>query len=69
MHNYNGNYFGMHFAWWVFWIVIVIIIYYLINKQVKRESSDSPLEILKKRFANGEITKDEFEESKQSLRN
>lgn len=69
MHNYNGNYFGMHFAWWIFWVVLIIIIYYVLSKKRKNLPKETPLEILEKRFANGEITKEEFEKSKQALRN
>lgn len=67
MHNYNGNYFGMHFLWWIFWIVLIIVIYYLINRNTQNTSEKTTLEILKKRFAKGEITKEEFEKSKKTL--
>ena len=67
MHNYNGNYFGMHFIWWFFWIVVIIVVYYLISRNTKTTSKETALEILKKRFAKGEITKEEFEKSKNTL--
>lgn len=68
MHHYNGNFFGMHTGSWFFWILIVVVIYYLINNRIKREPVDTPLEILKKRLANGDITKDEFEKLKETLK-
>jgi len=34
----------------------------------QRLKNDDPLRILKKRFANGEITKEEYEESKKILK-
>ncbi len=53
---------------WFFWILIVVVIYYLINNRIKRGHIDTPLEILKKRLANGDITKDEFEKLKETLK-
>ncbi len=58
----------MHTGSWFFWILIVVVIYYLINNRIKRELVDTPLEILKKRLANGDITKDEFEKLKETLK-
>ena len=68
MHDFNGNFFGMHFFWWIFWIAIAIIAFYIISNLINNNSTKSTaIEILKKRFANGEITKEEFEESKKVL--
>ncbi len=66
---YNGHHFGgMHFFWWIFWIIILIWVfatpYNFLGKQTKKETS---FDILKKRFAKGEITKEEFEEKKKFL--
>ena len=66
---YNGHHFGgMHFFWWIFWIIILIWVfatpYNFLGQLTKKETS---LDILKKRFAKGEITKEEFEEKKKFL--
>jgi len=61
---YNEYYWGMHFVWWIIWIVIVLLILLWPRKRIKNEN---PLEILKKQFAKGEITKDEFEAMKQTI--
>ena len=58
----------MHLIWWIIWMVLIIWIFatpWSIPGQ--RAKKDSPLDILKKRFAKGEITKEEFEESKKIL--
>ncbi len=68
MHDYNGNFYGMHFFWWIFIIIIILIVIYIIGKQGKIVKRETPLEILKKRFAKGEITKEEFEKSKEALK-
>lgn len=68
MHEYNANYAGMHLIWWIIWMIFIIWIFatpWHIPGQ--RRKKDSPLDILKKRFANGEISKEEYEESKKIL--
>ncbi len=60
--------FGMHFFWWGLWIFFLIWIFatpYEIPGQ--RSKKGSPLDILKKRFATGEIKIGEFIEMKKTL--
>lgn len=59
---------------WVFMILFLTAIILLIvwlYKQIKAPQAvtqtESPLDILKKRYANGEIDKKEFEEKKRDL--
>lgn len=56
----------------LFWGAIIWLVVTLVNSSGKnkeeREESGSPLEILKKRFARGEITKKQLEEMKKELR-
>ncbi len=62
------EFWGMHFFWWIFWIIVIIWIFatpWDIPGQRRRR--DTPLNILKKRFAKGEITKEEYEEMKKTL--
>lgn len=68
MHLNEAHYGGMHLILWIIWMVLIIWIFatpWSIPGQ--RAKKDSPLDILKKRFAKGEITKEEFEESKKIL--
>lgn len=68
MMNYNDYYLGMSAIWWIIWLVLLFWIFavpYDIPGQRRRK--DSPLEILKKRFANGQMTKEEFEAQKDIL--
>lgn len=59
----------------VFWVAVIVGIIFLIRWLVvsthgsahRGGSEDSPLEILKRRYARGEINKDEFEEKKKDL--
>ena len=58
----------------IFWIVliagIVLLVIWAIQRTVGGEPSrpaESALEILKKRYARGEISKEEFEEKKRDI--
>jgi putative membrane protein len=71
--------YGMGWFWTiimvVFWIAVIVGIIFLIRWFVISTSAggravrseDSPLEILKRRYARGEINKEEFEEKKKDL--
>ncbi|MBI4685513.1 MAG: SHOCT domain-containing protein [Nitrospirae bacterium] len=55
----------------IFWILILLGAVYLTKLIVggakRMEKEDTPFDILKKRYARGEITKDEFEEKKKDM--
>lgn len=63
------HFWGMHFFWWIFWIIILIWIFLtpwdIPGQRIKR---DSALGFLKKRFAKGEISLEEFEQFKKVLK-
>jgi putative membrane protein len=62
---------GMWIFGIIFWILIlaglVLLIKYLWEGGGGRRSEESALEVLKKRYARGEISKEEFEEKKKDL--
>lgn len=67
-HMYEHHYWGMHFFWWLFWLILVLWLFSTRRKNLGQQTKgDSPLEILKKRFAKGEITKDEYQKIKNTL--
>ena len=47
----------------IFWFILI----YLIFSLFKNDEDTSAIDILKKRFAKGEITKEQFDEIKKSL--
>jgi putative membrane protein len=68
----------MHFGFggifmWVLLVVIIGLVVYLIVRNQKKVSSGAhhesvtPLDIVKKRYARGEISKEEFEQLKKDL--
>jgi putative membrane protein len=63
--------FGMGFGG-ILWIAIIALIVFLVWQYLRQDknlgdSQNSPLEILKQRYAKGEIDKEEYEEKKRDL--
>ncbi|MEW6108837.1 MAG: SHOCT domain-containing protein [Nitrospirota bacterium] len=68
---------GMGFGWFImmfFWVLVIIGVIYLIKviggserKGTTGTTSDSPLDILRKRYAKGEINKEEFDRIKEDI--
>ena len=58
---------------WLFWVFLIIVIVVLVKTMTGsssdsvRERHDSPLEILKSRYARGEIDEEEFERRRKEL--
>ncbi|MGI6432778.1 MAG: hypothetical protein ACOXZ4_02790 [Sphaerochaetaceae bacterium] len=50
------------------WLLILGIIIYLWAKPAKAPASDEPLEILRRRYAQGEIERQEFLDKQKDLR-
>lgn len=78
MHGNNWNWgmgMGMGMGWWwIIGLIIVIAIVWMVAKTMSQTKdpnnlpgSKSALEILKERYARGEIDKHEFEERKKGL--
>jgi len=65
---YNNGFWGMDIIWWFVWIILIFWIFATpYNIPGQRRKKDGPLDILKKRFASGQITQEEYEESKKIL--
>ncbi|MBD3290758.1 SHOCT domain-containing protein [candidate division KSB1 bacterium] len=73
MHDWGWFHWGYGFVV-LFWIVLIVLIVWAIKYLTRNRQNtsttmrqDSPLEILKKRYARGEIDRKEFEEKKKDL--
>jgi putative membrane protein len=69
MMHYGFGYGGM-FMWIIFLIVIGMLVYFVVRDQQTKgqtPTQESPLDILKMRYAKGEVTKEEYERMKKDL--
>lgn len=67
------HFWGMHLIWWLFWIGFIVVFFALIEPmprkraRVLRARRETPLEILQRRFASGDLTTAQYEERKGAL--
>lgn len=71
MMGYGG--YGGIFMWFIMIVFVGFIIYFVSSRMNKTDDSpgpthESPMDILKKRYARGEINKEEFERLKKDLK-
>ncbi|MFO7873741.1 MAG: SHOCT domain-containing protein [Bacteroidales bacterium] len=71
MGEFSGHGWGM--GWWIIGLIVCIVIIWLVVKLLSQNTGStqspekSPLDILKERYAKGEIDKQEYEERKKDL--
>jgi putative membrane protein len=70
----SGCGWGMGFGWIfmaLFWVLVVLGVVFVVQTAARRggppEKAETALDILRKRYAKGEITKEEFEKMKDDL--
>lgn len=72
MHSNDGMFFGGGFMW-IFWIVLIAVLVFVIKLVMDSQSGgktskeDSPLEILKRRYARGEIDEETYRHRREEL--
>ena len=66
---FDHQFFGMHWIWWIIMaILVLLVIFNVIPYRPRTDITEDALDILKKRFARGEIEREEFEERKKILK-
>lgn len=72
MDGNGGMFFGGGFMW-IFWLLVIVAIVAVLkamigsNAQRDESEEDSPLSILEKRYARGEIDREEYQEKRREL--
>lgn len=71
MFHVGGMYMGgFHVLWWLFWVALIGVLLFIgfgrlgMRRHPRRET---PLEVLRRRLASGEITPKEYEERRVLL--
>lgn len=71
---YHDMFWGGMWFGWIFWIIIIALIVWLLIRQSNSDKQnvlppgqESPLDLLKKRYAKGEITREQFLQMKNDL--
>lgn len=70
MHYYGDYMMGFGLLFWLISFAVFVFIIWLIFWLIKNETAknkDKSIDMLKKRYAKGEISKQEFEEKKKDL--
>ena len=72
MYGFGGHGWGMSFGWLIGLIILGIFIWLVVkvinqNNSSGSSNNKSALDILKERYAKGEIGKEEFEEKKKDI--
>jgi len=67
MNGFGGGGIGMVLFWILIVVGIVVVIKWTAGRRTPHTETDSAVEILKKRYARGEISKEEFERMKRDV--
>lgn len=68
--DHSGWMFGGGIAmllWWLLPIALVVVLFYVFRRPGQGGQARSALDILKERYARGEIGKEEFEQKKRDI--
>jgi putative membrane protein len=67
MWHGGGWFFGMHLFWWIFWLMLLVVVFGVLTPVPRGRARETPLQILQRRYAQGELSSQEYEERKAKL--
>lgn len=66
---YDHHFIGMHWIWWIVMTgIILLLVFNVIPYRPGTDTRENALDILEKRYARGEIEREEFEERRSILK-
>lgn len=63
----GGGFWGMHLFWWLFWVVLIVLFFGTLTPVPRHKLRETPLQILQRRYAAGEISTEEYEDRKTRI--
>ncbi|NGP90132.1 SHOCT domain-containing protein [Fodinibius halophilus] len=64
----NHHFIGMHWIWWLILAAAILLLFFdIIPHRSQSTPEEDALEILKRRYARGEIEREEYEERKAAI--
>lgn len=67
MHYGEWGFWGMHVFWWLFWVAVIVVLFLPLTPVSRGRRRETPLEVLQRRYAAGDISTEEYEERKIKL--
>ena len=69
LHATTVGFFGMHIFWWAFWILLIVVLLATVTPVPKNQmrSGERALDILRRRYAAGQFSTEEYERRKAVL--
>ena len=65
---FDHHFIGMHWLWWIILtVILLLVVFNIIPYRSNSQLQEDALQILKKRFARGEIEKEEYEERRRII--
>jgi len=57
---YSYHFLGIDLIWWMIWSIIIVLFFSFFTPVMKKNAKTTPIDILQRRFSNGEISEDEY---------
>lgn len=67
MYNYQHFMGGMHWIWWLVWAIAIAAAWWAFSRRPGSVPEPTPLDRLQRRYSDGEITTEEYEERRAIL--